>query len=421
VVRRSVLVVAVALQATFSPATAGGAGSLDPSWRNDGIVITTFGLNAGANAVAIQEDGKVVVAGRALDPDRFAIARYGPRGRRDRTFGGDGRVETNVASGFESAEDVELQSNGKVVVAGWVTGTLDDFALVRYRGRGGLDPHLGGDGIVTTNFAPAGPDAANALVLLSSGKIILAGSACGAVECVFALARYLPNGSLDPAFGGDGRVKTRFASSASATDVAVQADGRLVVVGQAGNLMAVARYGPDGSLDDSFSGNGKLMLSVGADQQRASGVALEGDGSIVIAGGGHNSPTPDVFEPLGFVVVRLDPTGIPDPAFGGGDGIVLTPFQGEGHASDVAIQEDGKILAMGSGGGDFGSFSIARYETGGSLDPSFAGDGKATPCVCGFFPSPTALAIQPNGKIVMVGHTDTFNIDSQFAVLRVLA
>ena len=227
-------------------------------------MITDFGGNSFATAVALQLDGKIVVAGRPLIPQlvfragNFALARYHPNGSLDTTFSGDGLVITDFG-GDEQATAVALQADGKIVVAGWsvisTTTGLPDFALARYQPNGSLDTTFSGDGLVTTHIGSSGNDAfarATAVALQADSKIVAAGwsDSSSTGHRSFALARYQPNGSLDTTFSGDGQVITHVGSGDSDTAFALVIqphDGRLVVAGATRNDngvsdFALARY-----------------------------------------------------------------------------------------------------------------------------------------------------------------------------------
>ena len=423
--RAGVVVLAVSIFVAASPIPArAAAGDLDPSWGGDGMVFTdVYGLHSYANDLAIQPDGRVVAVGVTLDGNgSFAIVRYLPGGRRDLSFGDRGRVRTDFTTRFDGAEDVAIQANGKIVVAGGAGGRRESFAVARYLSGGRLDPDFSGNGKVTTNFWPRGPDGATGLAIQEDGKVVVAGHACGNGRCKFALARYRRDGTLDATFDEDGKLTTGFVGGASASDVAIDPDGRIVVVGGSDDRFAVARYQPDGSLDATFSSDGKMKIRFGVTFQSARGVALQDDGKIVVVGNASEFTSPFVVEAVGFAVARLDEDGVLDPSFGGGLGKVLTPFDTyAGGASDVAIQDNGKIVVVGSGGPDPATFAIARYLVDGMPDDSFGGgDGMVNTCACGFYPVANGVAIQANGKIVAAGQADTFNIDSQFVVVRYL-
>ena len=225
----------------------------------------------------------------------------------------------------------------------------------------------------------------------------------------FALARFNPNGSLDTSFSGDGKQTTDFGSSGDrAHGVAIQADGKIVAAGDSlggsGFDFALARYNPNGSLDTSFSGDGKQTTDFGG-SEAASGVKLQSDGKIVAVGGDDSD----------FALARYNPNGSLDTTFSG-DGKQTTDFGGSDGARAVALQADGKIVAVGIAGGNGSSFAVARYNPNGTLDPTFSGDGKQTTSFGGYLDGATAVALQGDGKIVAVGHAGAANGD--FALAR---
>jgi uncharacterized delta-60 repeat protein len=362
-------------------------GSLDPSFSANGKQTTRFSGAYGATGVVLQADGKIVVVGGI---DGFDVARYNPNGSLDPSFSGDGKQTTYF--GGASASAVAIQADGKIVVAGAsgpdAKGNAD-FAVARYNPNGSLDPSFSGDGKQTTNFG--GNDFASDVAIEANGKIVAVGaneSSASPFGSAFALARYNPNGSLDPTFSGDGRQTTVFGHVSQANGVAIQADGRIVAAGEdfTNGGFALARYNPNGSLDPTFSGDGKQTTSGFGG---ANAVAIRTDGKIVAVGEAKND----------FALARYNPNGTLDPAFSG-DGKQTTDFGGLDEANGVALQPDGTVVAGGDG--DHGVFALARYRANGSLDPSFSGDGRQT-TVFGGRDEGNAVAIQTDGKIVAVG------------------
>ena len=216
-------------------------GDLDVSFSGDGKQTTDFGGSDAATAVAVQADGKILVAGSS--DGNFALARYGADGAPDPSFSGDGLVTTDLG-GPDTAQDVAIQADGKIVVAGSSGG---NFALARYTAAGGLDTSFSGDGLQTTDFGAAA--GATAVAIQGDGRIVVGGASGGD----FALARYDAQGALDTSFSGDGKQTTDFGGSDSANDVAIAANGAIVAAGThafggAANF-AVARYTPGGALD----------------------------------------------------------------------------------------------------------------------------------------------------------------------------
>jgi uncharacterized delta-60 repeat protein len=340
-------------------------GDLDTTFGGDGRVTTNFTSGPEyIDALVIQTDGKVVAVGRGGGAGgRFALARYQTDGDLDTTFGGDGRVTTDFTSGFDYAEDVALQPDGRLVVVGLAGGAGGRFALARYETDGDLDTTFDGDGKVTTDFK-SGEDDATGVALQADGKIVAAGWAGPARsnDYVFAVARYLTGGGLDSSFGGDGKVTTNFTSGNDyAWDMALQSDGKVVAVGAAagaGERFALARYNTDGGPDSTFGGDGKVVTNLKSGSDVATGVGIQADGKVVAAGWTGPSGSLD----YRFAVARYDTNGVPDSTFSG-DGVASTDFTGgNDYAWDMALQADGKIVAVGRAGGAGGRFALARYE-----------------------------------------------------------
>ncbi len=284
---------------------------------SDGSPDTGFGTNGGAavpissgydetTSMAVAPDGKIVLAGftePAAGATNIALARYNADGTPDTSFDTDGMLITTLPSGNSSANDVIVQPDGKIVVAGVGVGTaFRDMTLIRYNANGSLDTGFDADGVVQTDFAGS-TDAANALTLQEDGKIVAAGvanTAPGNGDEDFALARYNPDGSLDAGFDGDGKVKTdvgstaEFSSYDAASDLAIQPDGKIVAAGKAQTRtpgtfdrlddFALGRYDANGALDTSFSGDGKLMTDFGSAGDMANALVLQSDGKILAGG-----------------------------------------------------------------------------------------------------------------------------------------
>jgi uncharacterized delta-60 repeat protein len=327
-------------------------GTLDPTFGGDGKVSTVVGTNAGAEAVAIQSDGKIVTAGGA-DPHGFALVRYESDGILDDTFGGDGKVTTVIGdAGAAHANAVAIQSDGKIVAAGQTqVGSEDRFAVARYNTDGTLDDTFGDDGKVTTQLG-IGIIEGKSVAIQTNGKIVTAGRSFVNGHYRFALIRYRTDGTLDPTFGGDGTVTTLIGDKASiANAVAIQPNGKIVVGGnkEGGAALAVARYLSDGTLDDTFSDDGEATTPLGSSPE-ANALALQ-DGKIVLAGYADFNHRPR------FVLARFGPDGILDDSFSG-NGKTTTKIGVGSLARGVAIQSDGRIVAAGFSGS---LIAVARY------------------------------------------------------------
>jgi uncharacterized delta-60 repeat protein len=369
-------------------------GSLDSSFDGDGKVIADLpnGASGSATAVAIDASSRIVVAGTV--DNQFALARYYLDGSPDSTFGNGGYVLTNPGYAAE-AKAIAIDKNGRIVVAGKANGK---FTLARHNPDGSLDTTFSSDGIVQTSFPscdgnnPCSYDSANAVTIDGAGKIVAAGTASVnptgtlAADQMYALARYNPDGSLDNSFGGDGRVITnhapnldlKYINQEEANAIAIDGWGRILVAGRFGmssSTFAILRYNANGSLDTSFGDNGDGLVApifqTPWKDDAASAVAIDKNGKIVVAGkawGGVSNH---------FALVRLNPTGTLDATFGG-DGKVVTSFGWcPSEARAMTIDSAGKILVAGWAGCNTSNFALARYQADGSLDPTFNGDGDS--------------------------------------------
>ncbi len=269
----------------FSVARYNSDGSLDTSFGTGGKVTTDFGGFDNGYSIALQADGRIVVAGGNGD---FLVARYNSDGSLDTSFGGTGKVITDFG-GSDSGYSVVLQADGKIIVAGVGNGI---FSVARYNSDGSLDLTFGTDGKLTTDFG--GSNITYSIVLQADGKIVVAGESSND----FTLVRYNNDGDLDTSFGTGGKVITDFGGSDFGFSVALQADGKIVVAGRvvtktvdpsfpfpiSTSDFAVARYNSDGSLDTSFGTGGKVITDFGGFDDIGYSVALQADGKIVVAG-----------------------------------------------------------------------------------------------------------------------------------------
>ena len=409
------------LGALWAPAArAAEPGQLDLSFSQNGRVETSFSSSGtashlGGKAVAVQADGKIVAAGTwQQDGDSdIAVARYNTNGTLDTSFAGDGRLTTNFdGHSYDYANAVAVQPDGKIVVAGSSDG---DFAAARYNTNGSLDTSFSNDGRFKTGYAD-GVELATAVALQPDGKIVIAGWTDLNGSFDFAIARIDTGGTLDSPFS----IRlTGFGSDEVAYAVAIQPDGKIVVAGESHEddgifEFALARYTAGGSLDSSFDGDGRVETGISGARVGADAVAIQGNGRIVAAGWTIAGNDKD------FELMRYNTDGTLDTKFDG-NGKQATEFGGSDSAAAVAVQADGSIVAAGStsaGIEDSFDFALARYNRNGALDGFFGGgDGKVTTHWAGGDDYARAVAIQPgDGKIVAAGRVTTFN--TAFALAR---
>ncbi|MFO1002834.1 MAG: hypothetical protein U0936_21090 [Planctomycetaceae bacterium] len=484
-------------------------GTLDTSFSNDGVLLTDFGGNETAYDVAVQGNGRIVVVGGTLED--IAIACYTTTGALDTSFDGDGKIFRRFNNNrAETAHAVAIQSDGKIVVAGqtWVTYTFNssnhDFFVMRLNSNGTMDSSFAGTGYVNANFGKV--DDAQDLLIQPDGRIVVSGSAQvnykehlavarynvnGALDTTFdsdgmllllapgsltnndsgatlarqsdgslltgtsgyvyrfnaagqldtsfngtgrspyfssvksllvqpdgrivasgfnirpfALARFTSAGQSDPSFSSDGITWTQFGSSVDeAAASAQQADGKLVVVGRSQGNFSVARYLANGSPDLSFSTDGRTTISFGPGyaESGAADVVIQSDGKILIVGSATRIINQNGYSDI--ALVRLNADGSLDSTFSS-DGLVTTDLGGYAGGRTVALQADGRIVVGGFGGGGF--FTLVRYRTDGSLDTTFRGTGYFTTFVASNSSSSvTSLAIQSDGKILAAGNVQS--------------
>lgn len=420
---------AVAFVLALTTAASAAPGDLDPSFS---MRLVDAGGNELALSVLVQADGRIVVGGVEFSAlGDFCLARLKPRGGIDTSFSGDGVVTFDFTDGAldDAVQAVAQLPNGKLVAIGSAAtagAPLSTMAVARLLTNGELDLDFSGDGKARVAF-PGESAFATAAAIQGDGKILIAGAVSDPAgqERDFAVARLRRNGSLDFAYGEQGRVRTDFGSGDDVIQwMGLQDDGKLVVGGTTvadGAVVktAFARYTASGDLDTSFGGDGKRVLNMvrAFGEVRGGGLEIRSDGKIVAAFPvpDPNGPLPE--NPYAVGLVRLKPGGALDATFSGDGKKVSIPLEDGVEIEDMVLAVDERLVVSGSSSTD-GIF-VARYKPNGALDPTF-GDGGS---VVTLFPAPnggigTASAIQPNGRILVTAqHADP---DLDFAVARYL-
>ena len=442
--KKSVCFYAAALLISLSGVANAQDGQLDTSFAHGGNVSNCIGSTNGigwsseANSVTVQSDGKIVAVGFSWIDAKirhvFALVRYNADGSLDSTFGINGTDTTAIGPSDDRAYSVAIQSDGKIVAAGYsaigAAGSPRVFALVRYNTDGSLDNTFGTNGIVKTAIGQS-DDEAYSVAIQGDGKIVVAGTSHQVVSgegvFLFALARYGSNGSLDNTFGASGIVTTALQISGNlqqdnkARSVLVQSDGRIVIGGYSGsnslNYFAVLRYNSDGSLDNSFDTTGIALTAVGSANDGISSIAIQSDHKIVAGGYTQNSNEYD------FALARYNADGSLDNSFGNNGVVTTSIWHLDDEISSIAIQSDGKIVAAGyseqsQSSGDL--FALARYNNDGSLDNTFGSNGIVTTSIAWGYDKAFSVAIQNDGKIIAAGFAfyNNFYDDNGFAIAR---
>ncbi|MBE7497840.1 MAG: hypothetical protein HS117_23085 [Verrucomicrobiaceae bacterium] len=401
-------------------------GSLDTSFNGTGyLVLDIFAKPEYGRAIHVLQNGDILVLGEVLtgsNRDAFLV-KLNSSGQIVTSFNGTGHVLIDQAQAPEIAFDMKVQTDGKILMAGWRnTGSGNDFALARYEATGVPDITFNNTGFVTTSLSKTGAEAdqAYAIALQADGRIIVVGSASGGGA--MGVVRYMPDGTLDgtfnsngyflidgtpmPGLNANGNLVIPVGTSAQLRDVMLLADGGLVAVGQAhngvNNDLLVTRLDSSGKLDSSFGGtSGKVTTSINSGSEVIHDIAIAADGKVVAVGHGQNGATRD------FTVARYLRNGFLDVTFGT-NGKVQTPIgSGDDDAEAVAIDSVGRIVVAGHAlmPGNGWDFAVVRYNADGTLDTGFGSAGKVTTKIGDSTSDDYArsIVIAPDGKILVAG------------------
>lgn len=367
-------------------------GDLDPAFGVGGVA-RTGSTNTALNAMALRPDGRIVVCGSYADPtsltEEFFVAQYRPDGSLDPAFGSGGVAHVDFSAYDDICTSLAIQDDGRIVVAGYTAtpqSSAGDYyhpVLARLESNGAPDPGFGDGGFVT--YAQGG-DAAG-VALQADGKIVLVGFAYedDGIATDYGIVRFLPDGSPDPDFGINGRITINFAGTHTydaATAVSLDRQQRIVIGGTADRYFiasaAVVRLLQDGSFDATFGNGGVAIASDDAGLLDVNALKLERDGNIVVAGNRSVNQYTDM------MIARFLDDGSLDTAFGT-QGIATAAFAPEGvawrsNAFGVDEQSDGKYVLAGWAIDPDNDTSLvaARVDSDGSVDATFGSTGFST-------------------------------------------
>jgi uncharacterized delta-60 repeat protein len=353
-------------------------GRRDKSFSGNGKVSTSLRQgydprgSTSMYALAIQPGGGILAAGGGASG--ATVVRYRPRGARDRSFGDGGKSAIGmVQPGVSRAQSLVLQPDGRGVMGGFYEPIVpgpSHLAAGRFTSDGSPDPSFGGDGSVFTQFGPTFDSSnyvstAEAILVMPDGDIVAAGTAGDGTTQGggFGLAGYRPDGSPNPEFSGDGKETTVFEGGRAVAKAAIlQPDGKILVAGGFGDPFrggfALARYHANGALDQSFSGDGKLITYIG-DGADATAVMIQPDGKIVLTGSAHNATTGQT----NFALARYNPDGSLDSTFSDDGALIASLGNARYFASGAVLQPDGKVVVAGTErtAPGTGRFILARF------------------------------------------------------------
>ncbi len=403
-------------------------GSLDNTFGSGGVVTTPIGVSdSEARSVAIQEDGKIVVAGdysNGFNNNDFVIARYDSNGVLDFSFGTNGITLTPIGEHNDEPNSVIIQNDGKIIAAGHKYNLSEgDFALVRYNSNGLLDDSFGNNGIKITSIENSS-EKAYAVAKLSNGKIVATGSIDSDTDGSNSITiRYNADGSLDNTFGDNGIVITEVKYSMEYTTSVVlqnKNDNEKIITlsniwNGSDNDFALSRFNPDGTLDNTFGTNGNVITSIGdSSYEDVGSMVIQNDEKIVVTGSTYFENKRHLF------IARYTSDGSLDNTFGMG-GITPPLSNSIDFATSVVIQGDGKIIASGySYFGNTAGFVAVRYNVDGSFDNTFGSEGKAFIPIGSSYDFAFSSAIQDDDKIILAGSYRNGDKDN-FSLVRLMA
>lgn len=376
-------------------------GDLDTSFGNNGIYLYPTGTNGSVvYSSVIQPDGRIVLAGYSSDTSgedptlHFpTIERLLPNGAPDPSFGMGGAIRFSFSGEFRS---VALQTDGKLVMAGSANEAgASRYLLVRCNSDGTLDTAFNFTGKITAQFtADSSNSWGNEVLIRPDGQIIIVGTSRRSTGTAtrFAAAQYTVAGTLDQSFGTSGVtvvLNTDFAESA-----ALQPDGRIIIAAYSGVFLA--RLNVNGTLDTSFGTNGFVDLQFSILYTEIKAIRVQPDGKILAAGFSR-------FKWDNVVLVRLTSQGALDPTFSPSGTTVQGPGNGNGYELD--IQPDGKIIVVAWVSVATGTeFAICRYQPDGKPDQLFGPNGRRTTDLpYAISAAGMTVRLQPDGKIVVAG------------------
>jgi len=392
------------------------AGDLDTSFGNSGIVLVDIeNLDDVSYSSLVQPDGKIVLGGTSVDGTirYMSLTRLNQDGSLDISFSGDGKLTIPLSGDPENGEKVLLQGD-KIIIAGYSEEAYypKNFVMYRFNSDGSADVSFGNGGRVETEFSGNNLEDAVYTAAIAGDKIILAGETYeSAANSNFALARYNFDGSLDNTFGNGGRVFTDFATLQfdRIYDLAIQSDGKIIAVGESAPEYpfpwnwAIARYNVDGTLDNTFGTNGKVIQYWAGLYDGLDAIALLPDGKFLVAG---------TAEEITRVVARYNVDGALDDTFGDA-GKTQIP----GVNPSIIVYGNKIFAATSLYGMNAFDFIISRLNYDGGLDNTFGNGGSLSTTISADDDAARDINIQFDGKILLAGNS---GFPGDYAAVRYL-
>lgn len=393
----------------------GQAGTLDPSFSGDGIY--TADLDPWFDelwAITVQDDGKIIGAGMVGDANDQAVLvhRLLSDGTPDSTWGNAGTMILTVPGVRQTADAIVVQSSGRVIVGGSSLDSLNDYTAMLWglTAQGVLDSTFGLSGIVAWDYDQgSGHQTILDLQLLTDDRIVSVGNGSTGAVC----ARFVSDGGPDSTYGIGG-VATIGIPTSQGVCLTLDGAGRTLIGGTLGYVnWLIARLDSVGDLDPGFGSGGTVTIDLSANGgERAFAISEMSDGRIVVCGySGAQFGLDDIPQ-----LVMLMQDGSLETGFGNG-GILSLPYTLPefGQFRDVLTMPNNKFIVAGfrqMGANPVGMFTLSRFLGDGSFDPSFAGGGQVSTDVCASLEAAWEMALAPDGSVVVGGwaatsaHTD---------------
>jgi uncharacterized delta-60 repeat protein len=379
------------------------------------------------NFIDVQNDDKIIAGGYVIydtlnSKSAFAAIRYNANGIKDSSFATNGIITYNFNAGNAKANAIKIQSDGKIILAGSaISGTVKGFGAIRLHPDGSLDSTFGNNGQLITSISNT-DDRVYSISLHADGRIILVGSSRTGTYSKMAMARYTANGIIDSTFNSTGiLLYDQTGNNVIGNGVAIDSVGNYIVSGNtsySGSSSGFLRkYLSNGTLDTGFGTNGTWSIGVGNGfSDNSTGIITQPDGKMLIGN------TSTYTAPKKFAVRRYLPSNwAQDPSFAIGSG--GTAYYNSGvtsyAATSLTLQPDGKILVTGNyQNGSIKSIATIRYRTEGILDSTFGNNGLVvTAVVANDNTSSSAIAVQSNGGIIVAGTNTQTNIQ-RYALMK---
>jgi uncharacterized delta-60 repeat protein len=411
------------------------AGSPDTSFGAEGKVFVRPFYTSKLTAIAVQPDGKIVAAGRAEEhttESKLILMRLNHNGTLDSSFADSGILRTQFPAGNALHSTLLIQPDGKILITlrdfyAPVSKPSSDFIVLRFNADGSLDNSFGINGKATADFSGA-KDVSQTMALQADGKIVVAGGT-SLSNSSFALARFNPDGTLDNTFNTSGQVVTNFPGVGNTISaISIESNGKIVVAATVGTSkdtdIRLARYNSDGSLDSSFGMDGSVTTDLDNYEETKS-LLVQADGKLLVVG--TKFPAYLEYTQSDIFIVRYNSDGSLDKSFGEA-GKIITDFGKYEDVYAATLQADGKFVIAGAWGTghhtrtySLSDFLAVRYNPDGTFDKDFGDNGKISTDF-GRVEIARDVAVDKDGNIILAGYTGEWTFDgfdqSDFAFAR---